>query len=440
MVAYAYTDALDYSGWLAVMLRDLGPIIGLDNNAFRVIWPEIRSLPGAAFVLGVALSPYVGLLAKAAFEDRQVNLSEAARSLGLSPIQAFYRVVIPLARPALVAGGALVIMECLADYGTVSFFSVQTLSTGLFKTWFGYGDRQAAALMGFGMLGLAIAILAWERLARGRAGFTGRPGQARPRLPLQGRARFWVPLVCGLGGTFGFLVPLLLLLRAAIASGAPVDLSRLTGQALQTGLYGLYALAVILPIAIVLAYGQRSRQPGLLSRALQFASSGYAVPGLVVAVGLLGWSAVFTQTAMAFFDWRITLTATSLLLIGGYLTRFFTVGYSTVEVGLRAADPKPRLVGAQPRAHALTGHLARPLANSARECSGCGPSGLCGCCKGTSPDPGLEANERGDPRNRSASICSRRTARRGSLAVTGHCGRWTPSGVAARAQASPLTD
>ena len=339
VVAYAYTDALDYSGWLAVMLRDLGPIIGLDNNAFRVIWPEIRSLPGAAFVLGVALSPYVGLLAKAAFEDRQVNLSEAARSLGLSPIQAFYRVVIPLARPALVAGGALVIMECLADYGTVSFFSVQTLSTGLFKTWFGYGDRQAAALMGFGMLGLAIAILAWERLARGRAGFTGRPGQARPRLPLQGRARFWVPLVCGLGGTFGFLVPLLLLLRTAIASGAPVDLSRLTGQALQTGLYGLYALAVILPIAIVLAYGQRSRQPGLLSRALQFASSGYAVPGLVVAVGLLGWSAVFTQTAMAFFDWRITLTATSLLLIGGYLTRFFTVGYSTVEVGLGRLTP-----------------------------------------------------------------------------------------------------
>ena len=148
-----------------------------------------------------------------------------------------------------------------------------------------------------------------------------------------------MPLVCGLGGTFGFLVPLLLLLRAAIASGAPVDLSRLTGQALQTGLYGLYALAVILPIAIVLAYGQRSRQPGLLSRALQFASSGYAVPGLVVAVGLLGWSAVFTQTAMAFFDWRITLTATSLLLIGGYLTRFFTVGYSTVEVGLGRLTP-----------------------------------------------------------------------------------------------------
>jgi iron(III) transport system permease protein len=334
VVAYAYTDALDFSGWLAQWFQMLALWVGLSARDFQAIWPEIRSLPGAIFVLGVALSPYVALLAKTAFEDRQVNLSEAARSLGLSPAGAFYRVVLPLARPALVAGSALVIMECLADYGTVSFFSVQTLSTGLFKTWFGYGDRSAAALMGLGMLGLAVLILAWERVVRGRAGFTGRPGQARPRLPLQGKARFWVPLVCGLGGLFGFVLPVLLLLVAGLSSAEPIAVNGLIRQTLQTAFYGVYALAVILPMAIVLAYGQRSMQGGWLAKGLQLASSGYAVPGLVVALGLLGWSAFFTQTAMSLFDWRVTLTATSVLLIGGYLTRFFTVGYSSVEVGL----------------------------------------------------------------------------------------------------------
>ncbi len=122
VVAYAYTDALDFSGWLAQWFQMFALWVGLSAQEFQAIWPEIRSLPGAIFVLGVALSPYVGLLAKTAFEDRQVNLSEAARSLGLSPAGAFYRVVLPLARPALVAGSALVIMECLADYGTVAFF------------------------------------------------------------------------------------------------------------------------------------------------------------------------------------------------------------------------------------------------------------------------------------------------------------------------------
>ena len=267
VVAYAYTDALDFSGWLAQWLQTHALRVGLSAQDFQTIWPEIRSLPGAVFVLGVALSPYVALLAKTAFEDRQVNLSEAARSLGLSPAGAFYRVVLPLARPALVAGSALVIMECLADYGTVAFFSVQTLSTGLFKTWFGYGDRSAAALMGLGMLLLAVLILAWERVVRGRAGFTGRPGQARPRLPLQGKARYWVPLVCGLGGLFGFVLPVVLLLVAGLSSAEPIAANSLMRQTLQTALYGLYALAVILPMAIVLAYGQRSMQGGGSPRA-----------------------------------------------------------------------------------------------------------------------------------------------------------------------------
>ncbi|MEY3969105.1 MAG: hypothetical protein RL617_118 [Pseudomonadota bacterium] len=359
VISYAYTDALDYSGWLSVMVRT--EWLGMEGSAGRSWWPEIRSLPGACLVLGAALSPYVALLAKSAFEDRQLNLAEAARSLGLSSLQAYYRVVLPLARPALVAGAALVLMECLADYGTVAFFSVQTLSTGLFKTWFGYGDRNAAALLGLLMLVLAVALLEAERQGRGSSSYVSKPGANRPRLPLQGAARVWVPFVSLLGGALGFVVPTLLLVHAAMTGAEPIEWGRLVSQSAQTAMYGAYGIAVIVPIAFLLAYAQRLGGLGWSSAALRMAASGYAVPGLVVAVGLLGWSMLFTQWAYVFFDWRVTLTTTIVLLLGGYLTRFFTVGFAAIEVSLgritESLDWSARSLGLSPRAVLLRVHL-----------------------------------------------------------------------------------
>ena len=340
VVAYAYTDALDYSGWISVALREslvswglLAPRVG------AYPWFEIRSLWGAALILGVALSPYVALLARTAFDERQANLAEAARLSGLSSRQAFFRVILPMARPALVAGGALVIMECLADYGTVAFFSVQTLSTGLFKTWFSYGDRNGAALIGLMMLIMAFALLAWERSARGGASYAGRARPVINREPLRGMARIWVPLVCSMAGLLGFVLPMLLLVHAALSENVALRAATLLAQAGQTALYAGYAVLFILPIAVLQAYVLRSNAQSWLARATRLACSGYAVPGLVVAVGLLAWSALFTQSMMAWFDWRITLTVTSLLVLGGYLTRFFTVGFSSVETSMNRITP-----------------------------------------------------------------------------------------------------
>jgi iron(III) transport system permease protein len=340
VVAYAYTDALDYSGWVSMALRE--SLIAWGLLAPRVgayPWFEIRSLWGAALILGVALSPYVALLARTAFDERQANLAEAARLSGLTSRQAFFRVILPMARPALVAGGALVIMECLADYGTVAFFSVQTLSTGLFKTWFSYGDRNGAALIGLMMLAMAFALLAWERAARGGASYAGRSRPVINREPLRGLARFWVPLVCSLAGVVGFVIPMGLLLHAALTADVMLRAGTLLAQAGQTALYASYAVLLILPIAVLQAYVLRSNAESLLAKATRLACSGYAVPGLVVAVGLLAWSALFTQSMMAWFDWRITLTVTSLLVVGGYLTRFFTVGFSSVETSMARITP-----------------------------------------------------------------------------------------------------
>jgi iron(III) transport system permease protein len=353
VVAYAYTDALDYSGWISVGMRELMISWGwIQPKVGAYAWFEIRSLWGAALILGVALSPYVALLARTAFDERQANLAEAARLSGLSSRQTFYRVILPLARPALVAGGALVIMECLADYGTVSFFSVQTLSTGLFKTWFSYGDRNGAALIGLLMLGMAFFLLVWERAARGGASYTSRVRPHKSREPLRGGARVWVPLVCALGGVLGFVIPMLLLIRAALSERVSLQWSHLLSQAGQTALYALYAVLIILPIAILLAYVLRANGRSWLARATRLACSGYAIPGLVVAVGLLACSALFTQSMIQWFDWRITLTVTSLLVLGGYLTRFFTVGFSSVETSMNritaSLDWSARSLGLSP--------------------------------------------------------------------------------------------
>ena len=139
VLAYAYTDALDPSGWL---YREIAQALLTAGMTLPRL--DIRSVWGAGIVLGVALSPYVSLLAKTAFDERQGAAVEAARAMGLSGTQVFFRVALPLARPAWIAGVALVVMECFADYGTVAFFAVPTLSTGLFKAWFNYGDRGSA--------------------------------------------------------------------------------------------------------------------------------------------------------------------------------------------------------------------------------------------------------------------------------------------------------
>lgn len=334
VVAYALTDALDYSGWLATAIRPAwGEIFGVDAFG-RALWPEIRSLWGASVVLGLALSPYIYLLVRTAFEEGQGSLLDAGRSLGLSRREAFFRLALPLARPALVAGSALVVMETLADYGTVAFFSVQTLSTGLFKTWFSYGDRNGAAFLGLIMLAFAVLLLSVERQSRGRAQFGSVGARKLQRIELRGFALFWVPFMCSLSGLLGFFAPAALLIKAASEAEAQANWVSLLTQAAQTGLYGLYGLAIILPTATVLAYGSRLWPGSWMAQAIRWASSGYAVPGLVVAVGLLALSALTTSAMAAWFDWRMTLTTTSALVLGGYLTRFFTVGFSSVETSL----------------------------------------------------------------------------------------------------------
>ncbi|MBU3725607.1 MAG: iron ABC transporter permease [Burkholderiaceae bacterium] len=329
VLAYAYTDALDPSGWL---YRDVvGLLASLGLQLPRL---DIRSVWGAGIVMGVALSPYVALLAKNAFEERQGAAFDAARAMGLNAVQIFFRLAIPLARPAWIAGLALVVMECFADYGTVAFFSVPTFSTGLFKAWFSYGDRASAAFLGMLMLITMVVLMAFEMRARGGAAWvTSRAGGRAMHTPVGGSTAFLMAMFCAVPGLLGFLFPMYLLVHAAISAGVGPDVSKLFAQALNTISLGLIAVLVILPAAWVCGYALRYGGRWA-KRAVRIASAGYAMPGLVIAVGLLAWSGLATEIADRWLDWRLALASTGVLLVGAYLTRFFAVGLGPIESGL----------------------------------------------------------------------------------------------------------
>ncbi len=329
VLAYAYTDALDPSGWLYVEIAQVAAALGLTLPRI-----DIRSVWGAGILLGVALSPYVALLAKNAFEERQGAAFDAARALGLKPYEIFFRLALPLARPAWIAGLALVVMECFADYGTVAFFSVPTLSTGLFKAWFSYGDRYSAALLALFMM-ITISCLLWvEHRARGRAQWANsRIGTKAQPITVRGPRGLAMAACCATPGLLGFVIPIALLLHAAYTAEASPRWSLLITQMINTIALGLIAVLVIIPAAWLGAYA--IRQTGhWLARAVRLAAAGYAMPGLVVAVGLLAWSGLLTELADRLLDWRVSLVTSGALVVGAYLTRFFAVGLSAVESGM----------------------------------------------------------------------------------------------------------
>lgn len=217
VMAYVYTDFLQFVGPVQSALRE---VFGWQYGDYW--FPEVRSRGGAIAMFVAVLYPYVYLLARTAFLDGGGNLAEAARSLGVGGFRAFWRVSLPLARPAVVAGVALALMETLADYGTVAYFAVPTFTTGIYRAWFSLGDRVAAAQLAALLLGFVLLLLALERLSRGRARFQGggqRSRQSVPRRRLSGSPGLLAALACLLPLLAGFLLPAGLLLRMALGEG-----------------------------------------------------------------------------------------------------------------------------------------------------------------------------------------------------------------------------
>ena len=343
VLAYTYTDFLQFVGPVQTWLRDS---FGWRRGDYW--FPEVRSLPGAAAMLGFVLYPYVYLLARTAFLERAAGMIEAARVLGAGPAQVFFRVSVPLARPAITVGVALALMETMADYGTVAYFAVPTFTTGIYRAWFSLGDRAAAAQLATCLLGFVLLLLAFERVGRGRARYHDTSlRRGHGRLRLRGFSAFLAFVGCLMPIVLGFLLPAGLLLRLASGEDGAEFASRFVQLAGNSFLVASLAAVIAGLLAILVAYGARlARRYALLAQAAnRLVGLGYAVPGSVIAVGVLipvtrldHWLGEAWAQASGSHPGLI-LTGGIAALIYAYLARFLSIALQTVESGLAKITP-----------------------------------------------------------------------------------------------------
>jgi iron(III) transport system permease protein len=356
IIGYAYADLLTFAGPLQGALR------GATGWARGDYWfPDLGSAAGVAFLFTLVLYPYVYLAARAAFLAQSQSLLEASRILGHGPWRTFFRVGLPLARPAIAAGLALALLETLADFGTVQYYGVHTFTTAIYRTWYGMGNREGAAQISLVLIVIAVALIALERRSRGRARFAiasnlrylAEPVTLAPGPALAALA------ACGLPILLGFLLPTLHLAQLAVTSGALVADHRFIGDTINSLVLATLAATIIVGLALFLSYAARLARRRALNRVIEFASLGYAIPGAVIAVGILLPLALLdrgiNRLAQDLFGLPsgLLLSGTAFALILAYTVRFLAVGMANVAPGLAAIDPamdaSARVLGARPR-------------------------------------------------------------------------------------------
>lgn len=283
IIAYTYTGILDFSGPIQSFIRQTFSV-GYGDYYF----PEIRSIGGAIIMMSLVLYPYVYLLARISFKNQSQSLADAGKTLGLSPWQGFYRIALPVARPAIIAGTVLALMETLADYGTVQYFGVNVFSTGIFRAWFGLDDALAARQLASILLFMVFALLLLERLAKSKASYSiSGSAKSSARRTLSPGHGFLVSLGCGLLLFFGFFLPFMQLLYWALfesTKGFDQEYWQLLSNSLKLAATTSF-LTVLL--ALLLSYGQRLWPSKLFNGAVFTASLGYAIPGTIIAVGVM---------------------------------------------------------------------------------------------------------------------------------------------------------
>jgi len=354
IIAYIYTDLLAFAGPVQSGLR---AIFGWEYGDYWL--PNIRSLPGAALVLSLVLYPYVYLLTRAAFAAQSLSQFQAARTLGAGPSAAFFRIVLPSARLAIVGGLALVMMETLADFGVAEYFAIPTFSTGIFRNWLAMGDKLAAMKLAAIMLLFVITLLWLEAASRkGRVDSQDTRSLGNARTAVSGKLSVMAFLFCALPILLGFILPVAVLINYAILSGDGQDWPTLSAY-LYSSLYLAAIVSVIsVGIALLLAYIQRQSDTPAVQGVIRLATLGYALPGALLAVGLLTPLGVFDQwiTALAKdnlgYGGALLLTGTSAILIYALVVRFLTVSYNSMTSGLgkipTSFDAAARSLGAPP--------------------------------------------------------------------------------------------
>lgn len=335
VVAYAYTDFLQFAGPVQTGLRTL---FGWQGASYW--FPQIRSVGGAGLLFALVLYPYVYLLVRNAFIERSPRMWDAARTLGAGPWRAFLQVSLPLARPAAAAGIALALMETLADYGAVAYFGVPTLTTGIYKSWYIFSDRAAAAQIAAVLLMVVMGLMLLEQKSRGRARYyaVGGRSAAQAATVLTGRHAWSASLFCALPVLLGFFVPLIILLRLLLNEDALSFGTRYIGWLENTIVLGGITALIAVVICVLMAYAARVTKSKVQAICNRIVSMGYAIPGAVIAVGIL--------IPLSYIDaWnsehgiKLILSGSVIALVYAYLVRFLAVSFQSVQAGLTKITP-----------------------------------------------------------------------------------------------------
>jgi iron(III) transport system permease protein len=356
IVGYAYSDALAFAGPVQTWIRTT---FGLVKGDYW--FPETHGLMGAATMFVLVLYPYVYFLARTAFLDQSTTTLEVARTLGAGPWARFWRIAVPAARPAIAVGAALALMETLADFGTVQHFGLHTFTTLIYRTWLGMGDAVGAGQLAAGLLGLVLLLLAVERGARGerRHHRSGSRDSAIVPVVLHGWRAGLAATVCVLPIVLGFVLPVAILVRLHVADGDALFSAaflRLAGTSIAAA---AAAAALVTVLALALAHTVRGTGSGTDRGFVRVACLGYALPGTVLAVGLLGplgaidWGIDQAVRAVFGVGVGLMLSGTVVALLLAYVIRFLAVGHGAIEAGYAKITPSidhaARSLGARPR-------------------------------------------------------------------------------------------
>ena len=364
IIAYTYVHSFEFAGPVQSALR---AAFGWKHGDYW--FPEIRSMAGAVTVMSLVLYPYVFLTARAAFLKLSPHHMEAARTLGRSQWGAFFRVALPLARPAIAVGVTLAVMEAIHDIGAVNFFGVRTLSLGIYTTWLAKGNLGGAAQIAVVMLLFVFALIWVEQRSRRAQSFHSLGLRDAPcrRAALSGWKAWGAFVACLIPSLLGFILPAAILLSFALEQGRMLDDAAFLKAARNTLLLASAAAVVTVLAGLFLAYAKRMSRGPFVAFAVRLASVGYAVPGTVLGLGILVPLSGFDNGLDAFLRAQFGIS-TGLLLSGtvfaimlGYAIRFLAISFGNLETGLERVTPSlsaaARTLGRGPLSTLLNIHI-----------------------------------------------------------------------------------
>ena len=330
--AYSLTAFFENYGTAFTMLTHL-----FGEYEYNRFIPKFDGMIGSIISMSFSLFAYVYVLTRASFYYQSQNLIEVGKNLGFSSKESFFRIILPSARPAIIAGLSLVAMECLSDFGTVSFFSISTLTTGIYNAWISFDDLNTANQLSFILLAFILILFLIENYSRGGAKYhqPSRGFKTIPKIELKGKKSFFALFFCSLLFFFSFIFPTSQMLYWSLKFPKYFHDTNLISLNLNTLTLVILSTTVLIIFSILTNYGNRISKSNLLKYLSIFSISGYAIPGVILAVALITFFAKLSDisTSLGFFNFKFLFIGSVLGLVLAYFVRFFSLSFNGIKSG-----------------------------------------------------------------------------------------------------------